>query len=324
VIVALEREVEVMSVIFTGGEITLRPDFLDIVRHTRDIGLGYFVQTHGGFLTPELLDRVPEKTYFIISWDGIRSHRRVHGGAMDTEGMVGLFRMLKQRKFPFSAQYVARRENLAELPETYQWCLENRVDFTAIDLYPTGRAMKWKDIFPTRDQLPLFEELARAKFDYESAKEDWDLDEEWNGAENPYHFTFIFRLEQIFERSFAGVFYAYVASDGRVYPDNFHGGDDHLCAGSLRENSFREIWTDSFTDALELMLWKNWPMCPTCPLSKGYCDYRLPVFSYNLHGMYNVCGATDVYKEVAAMRNDLRLGEPEVLDTDMARSWDTW
>ena len=188
----------------------------------------------------------------------------------------------------------------------------------------TGRARLNPNIFPTRDQLPLFRQLAMAKFEYEKIQSEWEKEQSYQNAPNPYHFAFIARLEEIFERSFSGVFFSYITSNGYVYPDNWHGGEDLFCAGNIREKRFEEIWNTSFADIRQLGQWKNWDQCTTCPVSKSFCDYRLPVLSKNIHGNYHTCGATEFQKEVMLMRANIRDTEDFVLSNDFARAIDIW
>jgi MoaA/NifB/PqqE/SkfB family radical SAM enzyme len=320
------KNMEVMSVFFTGGEATLRSDFAEILQYADSLDLDYFVLTNGTRITRDLLDEVPKRTYFVISFDGINTHKSLHGG-LDFEGMRTLFDLIKEKGFPLTAQYVLQRENVDDLYGTYRWCAENRVDLAAIDLYPTGRAMHNPDIFPTDDQLPSFEKLTFAKFEYEKIQAKWEEEQEHDTATfiaNPYHFTFIARLEEIFERSFSGVFFSYIASNGDVYPDNWHGGEGMFCAGNVRHRQFEDMWKDSFWQIRELVKWEKWKSCKTCPVSTSFCDYRLPVLSRNLHGDYTTCGATDFQKKVMIMRARARLNYDGVLSNDMARAIDIW
>ena len=97
-----------------------------------------------------------------------------------------------------------------------------------------------------------------------------------------------------------------------------------LKAGNIRENSFEEIWNNSFKDIRELILWKNWKECEKCELSKSFCDYRIPAFSKNLHNKFNFCGATEIQKKVSLLRNNMRKKQTESFSNDLARSYDTW
>ncbi len=312
---------EVMSFFLTGGEPMMHPDFIEIVRYISELGLDCFVLTNGTQLNEQVLRQIPKNVYFVMSFDGINSHSKSHGG-LDFTSVKGKFALLKKSGFPFSAQYVLHRENIADLEGTYRWCGNNEIDFAAIDLYPTGRAMANPEIFLTEDNLDSMLRLARAKFEYEQVQSTW-VDNRTD-VPNPFYFSFIARLEEIFERSFSGTFFASIASDGIVFPDNFHAGERMFPAGNIQEQDFAEIWENGFTEVRELCNWDNFACCRSCPLSKYYCDFRLPVFSHNLHGNYNSCGTPEAQKYLMLERVRLREKTSNVLSPDDARERDNW
>ncbi len=315
------KDKEVLSFFLTGGEPTLHHNFIEIVRYISESGLDCFVLTNGTQLNAQLLRQIPRNIYFVMSFDGIASHSNSHGG-LDFTSVKEKFALLKKYKFPFSAQYVLHRQNIIDLERTYQWCGENEIDFAAIDLYPTGRAMTNPEIFLTENDLDSMLRLAKAKFEYEQIQLTW-IDSKTD-VPNPFYFSFIARLEEIFERSFSGSFFASVASDGIVFPDNFHAGERMFPAGNIREQDFADIWNHGFTEIRDLCNWKNFACCKSCPLSKYYCDFRLPVFSFNLHGNYNSCGIPEAQKHLMLERIRLREKTINVLSLDNAREKDNW
>ncbi len=315
------KDAGVLSFFLTGGEPTLRPDFIEIANFIFDLGLDCFVLTNGTQLNERLLSQVSNRVYFVMSFDGISSHFNSHGG-LDFESVQEKFALLKKFDFPFSAQYVLHKGNITDLESTYLWCGENEVDFAAIDLYPTGRAMANPDLFFTENDYESMLRLAMAKFRYEQIQSSW-VDDRLD-VPNPFYFSFIARLEEIFKRSFSGTFFASVASDGFVFPDNFHAGERMFPAGNIRQQDFYEIWESGFAEVRRLCDWKNFSCCKSCPLDKYYCDFRLPVFSYNLHGNYNSCGTPEVHRKLMLARIQLREKTENALSQDEARGRDNW
>jgi len=315
------KEMEVLSVFLTGGEPTLHPDFIEIVNYIYNLGLDCFVLTNGTQLSEELLSQMPNRVYIVMSFDGIDSHASSHGGLDFTE-VKKRFALVKRFDFPFTAQYVLHKGNLADLEKTYEWCGENEIDFAAIDLYPTGRALSHPELFLTDSDSEDMARLALSKFKYEKIQATWVDDRE--NVPNPFYFSFIARLEEIFERSFSGSFFVSVASDGTVYPDNFHAGEGMFPAGNIRHQDFAEIWHNGFAKVRELCKWGNFDCCKSCTLSKYYCDFRLPVFSYNLHGNYGSCGTPVAQKQLMLERVQLREKMKNILSPDEARGKDNW
>lgn len=322
-VIAQLKEMTIFSLFFTGGEPTLHPDFLEIVHYADSLDMDVFVLTNGMHLTESLVAALPRRVYVVISFDGIDYHKQSRE-KITFEDLVTVFDLLKKYNIVFTSQYVLQRDNIEDVIKTYKWCAENEIDFAAIDLYPTGRAMLHPEIFPTTEQLPLFGKLAQTKFTYEKRIAEWEKKDKRTDIPNPYLFTFMARLEEIFERSYSGVFFAYIASDGTVYPDGWHAGEDLFPAGNVREKQFKTIWETSFADFRKLVRWSLFKACRTCPVSAHYCDYRLPAFSHNLHGDFTSCGATDVMKEVTLLRVNMRHELENALSVDKARSIDSW
>lgn len=315
------KEEEILSLFFTGGEPTLHPDFVEIVNYAFELGIDCFVLTNGTKLDYELLKRIPNRVYFVMSFDGIRYHQDSHGG-LDFQAVKSRFELLKELDFPFTAQYVLQAGNIDDLETTYQWCGENEIDLAAIDLYPTGRALANPAIFLSSQDRGKMIHLAKAKFEYEQVQATWV--EERKDVPNPYFFTFIARLEEIFARTFSGTFFAFVASDGTVYPDNWHAGEEAFPAGNIRQQDIAEIWAAGFEEIRKLCRWDNFTCCKDCALSQFYCDFRLPVLSYNLHGNYNSCGATKAQRELMLARINLRNKSAGTLTLDESRGKDIW
>lgn len=315
------KDQEVLSLFFTGGEPTLHPDFVEMVNYAFGLGLDCFVLTNGTKLDAKLLKQIPNRVYFVMSFDGIDSHFNSHGG-LDFLSVKERFKLLKKYDFPFAAQYVLQKRNIVDLEKTYQWCGENEIDLAAIDLYPTGRALANPDLFLTDCDSEKMVRLAQAKFNYEQIQATW-VDNRID-VPNPFYFSFIARLEEIFERTFSGTFFAFIASDGVVYPDNWHAGEGMFPGGNIRRQDLAEIWNRGFEKIRELCRWKNFSCCKSCSLSKYYCDFRLPVLSYNLHGNYNSCGAQKVHRDLMLKRIRLRKKMKNILSPDEARGKDIW
>jgi MoaA/NifB/PqqE/SkfB family radical SAM enzyme len=67
-----------MFVTFTGGEVFLRRDFLEIVAHARALGLCVFVFTTGTVMTPELAERLAALSPFAVEASVYSRNPEVH------------------------------------------------------------------------------------------------------------------------------------------------------------------------------------------------------------------------------------------------------
>lgn len=318
------KQMNIFSVFFSGGEPTLHSDFIALTNEAYNLGLDLFVTTNGTMINEKLLNEVPQRTHFVVSFDGINSHEKLHGG-LNFAAMQRVWWLLKERGFRFTVQFVLQRENLEDMIATYQWFGEHHIDVGAIDLFPVGRARHHlTDISLTEDQISSIDRLAEAKFEYEKAQALWEQEYQETDSPNPYIFSFVGRLEEVFERNQSGVFCSCISPDGNVYPDNWCSGQGVFRAGNIREKSFREIWLSSFKEIRTLGRWKNFAVCRDCPVSAYFCDYRHPLFSKNLHGSFNQCGATEVQRQIMLRRIKLRLLGGDNTSADVARAFDIW
>jgi MoaA/NifB/PqqE/SkfB family radical SAM enzyme len=317
------KEADVMSVFITGGECTLHKDFVKICQYIAELDMDCFVQTNGYNITESLLSQIPKSIYFVVSFDGINSCSKLHDGSIGLDTYEKIFSAFRKYDIPFSLQYVAFRDNLDDLPQTYSYCANKKIDLAALDLFYTGRALENEQIFPQIDQKESFKKLSEAKYLYEKQQQKFEK-EIFHNAPNPYHFAFIQKLQEIFERSFPGVFTAYIASDGTVYPDVMHAGEGAFPQGNVKENRFLSIWKEQFQDIRELVLWKNWKHCKDCKVYSQFCDFRFPIISKNLYNEYTYCGTTEEHIDIMYMRYLNREATEKAYSNDKAREIDFW
>ena len=317
------KKMEIFSLFISGGECFRRNDILEILRYVDSLDIDCFVQTNGLLLTEELIQQIPKSIYLVISFDGINSCNKLHKSSFDFDKYDELFSILKKYNRNFTIQYVAYKDNIDELPKTYEYCKKQKIDLAALDLFCTGRANENRDIFPSSEQWSMYEKLASKKYEYEKAQQAFER-EIFKDSPNPYHFAFIQKLQEIFERTYSGVFAMYVSSNGDVYPDVMHAGENMFKAGNIRESTLMELWNNSFKEIREYVKWKNWKKCLSCPLNKQFCDYRMPVLSFNLHKEYTYCGALPSQKEIMDRRYNKRESDHYAYSNDRARELDFW
>ena len=317
------KKMEIFSLFISGGECFLRKDILDILNYIDSKDIDCFVQSNGLLLNEDIISSLPKSIYLVLSFDGINSCNKLHKSSFDFEQYDNLFKLLKKYKRNFTIQYVAYKDNLYEIPSTYEYCQKNKIDMAALDLFCTGRANVNRNIFPSLEQWDLYDQLAARKYEYEKEQQQFEK-EIFVDSPNPYHFAFIQKLQEIFERTYSGVFAMYVASNGDVYPDVMHAGEGLFKAGNIREKCLQDIWDNSFTEIREYVKWKNWKECLKCPLNRQFCDYKMPVLSYNLHKDYNYCGALPSQKEIMDRRYNKRECNEKAYTNDRARELDFW
>jgi len=125
--------------LFTGGEIFVRKDFLDIYTRAKERGLIITLFTNGTLITPEIAD-------YLAEWRPFSIEVTIYGRTRETyEGVTGVrgsydrcfrgIRLLMERRLPLALKSLALRNNAHELWELKRFVeddlgLEFRFDAT--------------------------------------------------------------------------------------------------------------------------------------------------------------------------------------------------
>jgi MoaA/NifB/PqqE/SkfB family radical SAM enzyme len=160
----------VWGVAFTGGEPTLHPAFVDLVRHARSRDLLVGVATHGMRLTDELLGGLPREGVIIsVSIDDLHVGRRGHD--VSTERAKDAILRAQAHGFLTNVMTNTHRLNIGRLGEMMRWAEDNGVSVRSVPFSPLGRGKLHRDLENTKE-------------DVEAAAEFWIRECEW---EHEYH-----------------------------------------------------------------------------------------------------------------------------------------
>jgi radical SAM protein with 4Fe4S-binding SPASM domain len=113
--------------LFTGGEIFLRKDFIDIYTYAKQKGLLLALFTNGTLITPRIAEKLAQYPPFLIEITLYGRSREIYEQITGVEGsydhcLEGI-RLLKERRLPLKLKTVAMRPNLREL-----WDLKRYVE----------------------------------------------------------------------------------------------------------------------------------------------------------------------------------------------------
>ena len=107
------------TVVFAGGDPSLREDLLTLVRESRALQLGVEVQTNGHFQPQYLRDALCQSDLVGVSLDG--SSAEVHDSFRGRQGnfqrVVGLLEFLSERGIPVAVRSLIAASNHGSIPE---------------------------------------------------------------------------------------------------------------------------------------------------------------------------------------------------------------
>ncbi|MHC4066240.1 MAG: radical SAM protein [Planctomycetota bacterium] len=138
----------VPMIAFAGGEPTLSPDLLPVLRRCRQSGIHTTLATHGGTMTPKIAARFAEAgvKYVEISLDSVHPER--HDAFRGQTGMwhrtvTGMCNVVKQEGMRLGLAMCVHQGNFDEVEEMLQFAVDIGAGvFAHFNFIPVGRGLK--------------------------------------------------------------------------------------------------------------------------------------------------------------------------------------
>lgn len=294
-------EMGVFSVVITGGEPSVHPDFLDIVHRAHGLGFVVGIATNAVPLTDEVLARLPQDDVIIsVSLDGIHDQGKYQDES-DYSYVTRRLLELRDHGFNTSIMTTTTHDNAPDLHKIISWAVDNDVSLRSVPFVPMGRGALYRD-------------LANTTADVDLAAEFWIAEEQWErikdrslGLCSGKVFNFLLTMVFATRRCMSGRGLAYVNSGGDVFPCSTCSGNKVLCAGNVLLGSFRDIWEGPDWEIRQIT-WDNFAKtCDGCPINadKYFCTSRCPGSSSVYNNTFDGCGATEFQRQSVRRREEL-------------------
>lgn len=287
------KKMKVFHVFITGGEPFLRSDIIDILNYAADRNLFVSVVTNGTLLTEKLLSQITNRDHvgFEISYLYGLAPQLTHQQAFDL--LKKKLSLVKKLGFTKLCWFCITKSNIDRMYELGNWCLRNGFWIEYREVMLIGRckenreiALDIDDVEKNKERIDLFnddelKEILENQFP-KTAKNAFDL---------------CFAFEYSLRACKGGRSFAYICSNGDMYPCSNCAAEELFFAGNVRESSFSDIWENSFK-SIRGIEWKDFKECETCELNEyfggtQFCKLRCPALSNVLHGDPLYCGASD-------------------------------
>lgn len=294
------RNLEVLSVYFTGGDPLLRIDCIEIVTYARNIGLSCNLLTNGLELEKNInVDDIPKDVFLVLSFDGEKGTsilRHIQG-----KRVLGVISNLKSKRRAFAVQGLIFKDNIDEMIQATKWCVESGIDFSLNDILPIGRAKKNISLLLNEDQIPKLLELEQTRRIQKGGR---SILMPAYPVSNPDIYQSISELVVTTRRPEPGLFVAYVSSDGFLYADNYYAAENWKSKYNLRYTRFSDAWIQAFEDERKLRI-DTFSGCIECPLLKagGHCDLQNMAMSNHLYKTPDHCGVYPALKKLKIHRH---------------------
>jgi len=164
------RETDAQTIVFTGGEPTIRPDFVELVKFADSLGKNIEIQTNASNITPEIFETLKSSriTHIMAS---LHSHRReLHkyfSGVDDFDKIIGNLKRLVDAGFFVAISHVINEKNYKDLLNFVKFVHSNvgKVKFYFGFIRPNGRTQQFPELIPRlyKVQYHLYKVLAYLK-----------------------------------------------------------------------------------------------------------------------------------------------------------------
>ena len=229
------HEARVFQVNFGGGEPFMRPDFEEILAACHARGIMTCISTNGTLLDEARVARLAQSSLIAIqvSMDGATRETcdAIRGRGVYDKAIEAI-RLLAATRIPTSINTVLTTQNCSEIPAMYAMARSLGVSLRVSRFRPSGRgADNWESLRPTPTQLIEFS--------------DW-LAQSGDVRTGDSFFSLTSQERQGLGLNLCGAakLTCCVGPTGNMYPCAFLQ-TYRFKAGSLRENSFQEIWDSS-------------------------------------------------------------------------------
>jgi len=282
---------DVFQINFGGGEPFMRPDFEEILAACHNRGIMTCISTNGTMLDEGRVARLASSRMVAIqvSMDGAcrETCDAIRGKGVFDKATAAI-KLLAATSIPTSINTVLTTQNASEIPAMYDMARELGVSLRVSRFRPSGRgADNWEDLRPTPTQLLAFS--------------DW-LAESGDVRTGDSFFSLTSQERQGLGLNLCGAakLTCCVGPTGNMYPCAFLQ-TERFKAGSIRDNTFQEIWDNS--EIYESFRSLRIHSCEECKRF-DHCHGGCPAVAWHL-------------------KNDINGGDPECLERCVTSIADT-
>ncbi len=281
----------VFQINFGGGEPFMRPDFEEILAACHSRGIMTCISTNGTLLNEERVARLASSRLVAIqvSMDGATPETcdEIRGNGVFKRAIEAL-KLLAATRIPTSINTVLTKQNADQIPAMHDLANSLGVSLRVSRFRPSGRgADNWEELRPTPTQLLGFS--------------DW-LAKSGDVRTGDSFFSLTSQERQGLGLNLCGAakLTCCVGPTGNMYPCAFLQ-TDRFKAGSLRDQTFQEIWDSS--EIYESFRSLRIHSCEECQRF-DQCHGGCPAVAWHL-------------------KNDLNGGDPECLERCVTSIADT-
>lgn len=245
------RKMGVYEIQFTGGEIFLREDILQIIEYARKLYFKVGLLTNASLLTDYIIEELNKMNVEVISTtlfslkDDVND--RITNGNCSATKVLRNLEKIKNTNIRTEIKTVVMKQNCGQYRDIQNYCVEKDIEYLATE-----------GIFPTFSGSSEPRKYSMTKRQLE--KELLNLDSiRFNGVYQE-------RKENSTKICCELHYSLFIDSKGDVYPCNLW----FKKIGNVGDSSINEIWNCEFLNKIRLMTWEQLKECNDCE-DKNFC-----------------------------------------------------
>lgn len=216
------REIGVFTVYFTGGEIFLREDLIEIIAYARKLYMRVILMSNITLLSEEMVKKIADMNVSEFSISLYSMDAKVHDNITQKEGSwkktMESLEMIKSYKIPIRIKTPLMKDNAYAYKKLHQFCLEENFAFLSspvIFAKSDGNVETHKLRIDANDLRVIIKDL----------DEIIERDENRNKPEACPKLRYSFSID----------------AKGDVFPCN----SLYMCVGNVKRQKLKEIWDNS-------------------------------------------------------------------------------
>ena len=259
-------------IVITGGEPLLRKDIFELVEYAGKLGFKIVFSTNGTLLTPGMAKDLARLgvVNFSISLDGFtpECHESIRRKPGSFQGALDGLRAAGKAGVCLQVNFTAMRRNLPELPGVIDLADSLRADIVMVFQAVPPQGDRESLELNAEEQTSLIQTIAEKQRKSRALIMPVCCPEYWPWLVEHRRLSLSRGIRsQSFSGCGAGSGFSYIRFDGEVWPCNFIP----LSAGSVRRQSFPDIWTNSaLLREFRGRPWKLGGDCADC-VHQGIC-----------------------------------------------------
>lgn len=246
------RSIGVYEIQFTGGEIFLRNDIIDIISYARSLKFKVALLTNTSLLNEEIIDILDKLYVEVVTTTLFSTNNKINDVITQSNNSASIVMknivLLSKKNIRTEIKTIVMNETENEYKNIEKFCTEKNIEFLA-----------------TEGLFPMFNGATRPR--------EFALDEQKLCRNivnlDCIRFGKLYKDEKDDEKPICCELHysLFIGADGNIYPCNLW----YKKLGNIKNDKIENVWKNNvFLKKIQNLRWKDLPICTSCK-NKDFC-----------------------------------------------------